>query len=290
MPCKCQMYRICQFGVDQFHNWKSGRNIKFYCCFLTTSVNRSTPLASEINRMHFMKIQLDCFNCFKLFPHDRGEVMDGFGITFRLKLDRCKKNKMCIILTELSQRCFSRAIEWNETTFLIQLISKCQYLSLGSIRYPRFGQKSVINDCWLALSKHFSSICVLSAQCNPTPRAPAVSAAGDTRLQLQSRWCVYPRLAPQLYSDSLLLLVRICVVTLRHGDTRHTVPTLRLTTSRLRPRQTVVSDLDLNKHLILWCNVIHSFYILHALMRFCHATYPAKGDPNSRKIGCNNKQ
>lgn len=68
--------------------------------------------------------------------------MDGFGITFRLKLDRCKKNKMCIILTELecwSQRCFSRAIEWNETTFLIELISKCQYFkpriySLSSVR------------------------------------------------------------------------------------------------------------------------------------------------------------
>ena len=43
--------------------------------------------------MHFMKIQLDCFNCFKLFPHDRGEVMDGFGITFGLKLDRCKKKQ-----------------------------------------------------------------------------------------------------------------------------------------------------------------------------------------------------
>ena len=82
-----------EFGVDQFHNWKSARNIKFYCCFLTTSVNRSTPLASEINRMHFMKIQLDCFNCFKLFPRDRGEVMDGFGITFGLKLDRCKKKQ-----------------------------------------------------------------------------------------------------------------------------------------------------------------------------------------------------
>ena len=32
--------------------------------------------------------------------------MDGFGITFRLKLDRCKKNKMCIILTELESKVF----------------------------------------------------------------------------------------------------------------------------------------------------------------------------------------
>ena len=56
--------------------------------------------------MHFMKIQLDCFNCFKLFPRDRGEVMDGFGITFGLKLDRCKKNKMCIILTQLESKVF----------------------------------------------------------------------------------------------------------------------------------------------------------------------------------------
>ena len=128
-----------EFGVDQFHNWKSARNIKFYCCFLTTSVNRSTPLASEINRMHFMKIQLDCFNCFKLFPHDRGEVMDGFGITFGLKLDRCKKTKCVSFWPSWSQRCFSRAMEWNETTFLIELISKCQYFkpriySLSSVR------------------------------------------------------------------------------------------------------------------------------------------------------------
>ena len=156
-------------------------------------------------------------------------------------------------------------MEWNETTFLIELISKCQYFkpriySLSSVRT----KIRHINDWWLALSKHFSSFCVLSAQCNPTPRAPAVLAAGDTRLQLQSRWCVYPGLAPQLYSDSLLLLVRICIVTLRHGDT---FPALRLTTSP-RPRQTGAIELDLNKHLILQC---YSFILfLYALPLQCY--------------------